>query len=125
MSQACFSINSYIKFHEGYLKNIRLLKQKLRSKISVIENSIESKKFVIKEIMDKDNNENINNLSDLIMEPISPMFKMEENYNVIIKFCIIFKIKHINFLMKFSINVCYNINNISRILMILIVLKKN
>jgi len=123
MSQACFSINSYIKFHEGYLKNIRLLKQKLRSKISVIENSIESKKFVIKEIMDKDNNENINNLSDLIMEPISPMFKMEENYNVIIKFCIIFKIKHINFLMKFSINVCYNINNISRILMILIVLK--
>jgi len=78
VNQACSSIENYIKFHEGYLSNIRLLKQKLRNKITDIENSIETTKSQIKLLLDEDNNESINNLNDLILEPISPMFKIED-----------------------------------------------
>ncbi|ORX76046.1 hypothetical protein BCR32DRAFT_329538 [Anaeromyces robustus] len=82
MNQACSSIENYIKFHEGYLGNIRILKQKLRNKISDIENSIEATKAQIKILLENDNNnDNINNINDLIMEPISPMFKIEKNDN--------------------------------------------
>jgi len=83
MTQACSSIENYIKFHEGYLGNIRLLKQKLRNKISDIEESVESTKSEIKILLENNNNESIDNINDLIIEPISPMFKMEENHNVI------------------------------------------
>ncbi|ORX47386.1 hypothetical protein BCR36DRAFT_405433 [Piromyces finnis] len=75
VNQTCSSIESYIKFHEGYLGNIKLLKQKLRNKISNIEDSIETTKSQIKVLLDENNNESIKNLNDLIMEPISPMFK--------------------------------------------------
>jgi hypothetical protein len=81
MTQACSSIENYIKFHEGYLGNIRLLKQKLRNKISDIEESVESTKSEIKILLENNNNGSIDNINDLIIEPISPMFKMEENHN--------------------------------------------